>query len=278
MIRIERQRDLAIINPKFTGAGLQLKLEALLGSYATLGADIAFTGNIGDWTKTKPQLKGESFNKCAYCESDTAVVAHGDVEHFRPKSQYWWLALCIDNYVFSCQLCNQTYKSDKFPIAGTKLKAPVDIKKIGKSKAAIKKHAPLLCPDPTTATDAVVEKLWRKEKADLIHPYLEDPEPLLAWKPVVTNKEIWLVPPPTASDRAKRAVKSAIENLGLNREELLRARYGYYFYLMDYLDQWSNAAATDKAGRAVFVTNFCDPIRPYSGMCRYFAREAGFPI
>ena len=68
------------------------------------------------WKAAKPQLKLETGGKCAYCESPTDTVAHGDVEHFRPKSKYWWLAYCYDNYVYACQICNQVHKGDKFPI------------------------------------------------------------------------------------------------------------------------------------------------------------------
>ena len=39
------------------------------------------------WKKAKPQLLKESRGKCAYCETPTAVVAYGDVEHYRPKSK-----------------------------------------------------------------------------------------------------------------------------------------------------------------------------------------------
>jgi hypothetical protein len=46
-----------------------------------------FNSNV--WKVAKPQLKLESGSKCAYCESPTDSVAHGDVEHYRPKSKYW---------------------------------------------------------------------------------------------------------------------------------------------------------------------------------------------
>ena len=49
------------------------------------------------------------------------MVAYGDVEHFRPKSKYWWLAYCYENYLYSCQMCNQRYKKAEFPIFGPEL-------------------------------------------------------------------------------------------------------------------------------------------------------------
>ena len=58
----------------------------------------------GRWKEAKPQLLAETFGKCAYCEAPTHEVAFGDVEHYRPKSEYWWLAYNYDNYLASCQL------------------------------------------------------------------------------------------------------------------------------------------------------------------------------
>src|ERR1035441_7770925 len=40
------------------------------------------------WKAGKATLIADSHGKCAYCEAPTTVVAHGDVEHFRPKSVY----------------------------------------------------------------------------------------------------------------------------------------------------------------------------------------------
>ena len=76
------------------------------------------------WKPAKEQLKAEVHKKCAYCEAPVTVVAHGDVEHYRPKSEYWWLAYCYDNYLYSCQICNQVYKGNEFPIEGPRLQEP----------------------------------------------------------------------------------------------------------------------------------------------------------
>ena len=108
-------------------------------------------------------LKEEAHGKCCYCEADTATVAHGDVEHFRPKSRYWWLALCIDNYTYSCQICNQSYKGDEFPITGAKLLEPALPKKVPISAAARAKLAAKICPDPATVKDAELRTVWFKE-------------------------------------------------------------------------------------------------------------------
>lgn len=66
---------------------------------------------------------------CCYCESRVTNVAYGDIEHFRPKlgyrqdeddnfhkPGYFWLAYDWNNLLFSCQICNQKYKKNYFPL------------------------------------------------------------------------------------------------------------------------------------------------------------------
>ena len=112
MTRIERQRTAAAIPPAFRGAGRVAKsLELIQGRAA---GTLEFNATV--WKAAKAQLKRETGGKCAYCESPTDTVAHGDVEHYRPKSKYWWLAYCYDNYLYACQICNQVHKGDEFPV------------------------------------------------------------------------------------------------------------------------------------------------------------------
>ncbi len=53
---------------------------------------------------------------CAYCQGQLTPSDRGDVEHFRPKSAYWWLAYVFDNYLWSCMRCNRIRKGKKFPL------------------------------------------------------------------------------------------------------------------------------------------------------------------
>lgn len=53
---------------------------------------------------------------CAYCDRELPGNDRGDVEHFRPKSIYWWLAYSFDNYLLACSVCNSAYKGEKFPL------------------------------------------------------------------------------------------------------------------------------------------------------------------
>jgi hypothetical protein len=59
------------------------------------------------------------------------------VEHFRPKKAvledgqlrrpgYYWLAYTWENLLFSCQICNQRQKRNKFPIQGERATGPQD--------------------------------------------------------------------------------------------------------------------------------------------------------
>jgi hypothetical protein len=67
--------------------------------------------------------------KCCFCEAHVTHVAHGDVEHYRPKGGwmqkdgdkltqpgYYWLAFDYSNLYFSCQKCNQVFKKNYFPL------------------------------------------------------------------------------------------------------------------------------------------------------------------
>jgi len=60
----------------------------------------------------KDQLKRETNEKCAYCESKVTVVAYGDIEHVTPKSIKPELTFEWGNLTFACEKCNGN-KSDK---------------------------------------------------------------------------------------------------------------------------------------------------------------------
>jgi|GEM_PF-6389171 len=75
----------------------------------------------------KEALLNSHHGKCAFCESKVKYLAHGDVEHFRPKAGYeqgygfnldgyFWEAYAWENLYFSCQVCNQLHKKNKFPV------------------------------------------------------------------------------------------------------------------------------------------------------------------
>ncbi len=88
-----------------------------------------FSSKIYGHKTFKEALKKAQHDKCCFCEAKVAHVSHGDVEHFRPKAAYriqttgkltkpgyYWLAYDFSNLYFSCQICNQKYKENYFPI------------------------------------------------------------------------------------------------------------------------------------------------------------------
>jgi uncharacterized protein (TIGR02646 family) len=88
-----------------------------------------FAEDIYRHESVKAALRAAQHDKCAFCESKFSHVGYGDVEHFRPKAGYcqrdgsplrrpgyYWLAYEWDNLFFSCQLCNQRFKRNLFPL------------------------------------------------------------------------------------------------------------------------------------------------------------------
>ena len=78
----------------------------------------------------KNALLKAQHDKCCFCESKVTHVAYGDVEHYRPKAGcrqapgeplgrpgYYWLAYEWSNLMFCCQICNQRFKGNLFPLA-----------------------------------------------------------------------------------------------------------------------------------------------------------------
>lgn len=77
----------------------------------------------------KECLIAAQHGKCAFCEAKIGHISYGDIEHFRPKGGvrqtsssplktpgYYWLAYEWTNLLLSCQLCNQRFKANHFPL------------------------------------------------------------------------------------------------------------------------------------------------------------------
>jgi hypothetical protein len=89
-----------------------------------------FQSGIYGHASVKAVLQRAQYDKCCYCEGIFHGHAAGDVDHFRPKGYcqqgpkssryypgYYWLAYQWDNLLFSCQVCNRSYKRNLFPLA-----------------------------------------------------------------------------------------------------------------------------------------------------------------
>jgi uncharacterized protein (TIGR02646 family) len=88
-----------------------------------------FDSSIYAAREVKDALRDAQRNKCAFCESFIRHISYGDVEHFRPKGGYkqretdelkrpgyYWLAYEWTNLFYACQLCNQQFKRNLFPL------------------------------------------------------------------------------------------------------------------------------------------------------------------
>ena len=277
MTRIERLRTAAAIPPAFRGTGRVAKSLELIQKRAA--GTLEFNQTV--WKAAKPQLKRETGGKCAYCESPTDTVAHGDVEHFRPKSKYWWLAYCYDNYLYACQICNQVHKGDEFPVHASTGMWTGPTLPVPPTPAAFATLADILIPDPLdlNAGHALADFLVAAEgeKAGLVNPYVTDPDPLFKW---VADDVLKVVKVAAASNHvaSKRAFEAAEASYGLNREELKRNRwktYAEFLVMKDALKAFEAAAL-----EAALQQRIRDQIRamtnvdaPYAGMVRYFAKE-----
>jgi uncharacterized protein (TIGR02646 family) len=98
-------------------------------AYAKGDKKFDFDSDIYGHKTVKQTLMKAQHDKCCFCESKVTHVAYGDVAHFRPKAAvrqkskgplrrpgYYWLAYEWSNLFFSCQLCNQRYKENLFPL------------------------------------------------------------------------------------------------------------------------------------------------------------------
>lgn len=202
-----------------------------------------FNPDIYGHKTVKQALKDAQYDKCCFCESKVTHIAYGDVEHFRPKAAvrqktkdplgrpgYYWLAYEWSNLLFSCQLCNQRYKENLFP-----LKHPG--KRARSHKEDIEDEEPML-----------------------INPGHEDekPEKLISFR-----DEIAYAKAPIARG------KVTIEALGLNRDELVEERK-HHFDALQLIYHLANAdppkPETDMA--KAFIAKAIENSSRYASMVR----------
>jgi uncharacterized protein (TIGR02646 family) len=274
MIPLKRDRTSTAIHSNFVSPKRDtLNIELMTNQRSVLDGSISehdFDSNR--WKAAKDELKKDSHDKCAYCEAPTSVVAYGDVEHFRPKSVYWWLAYCYDNYLVSCQLCNQKFKGAKFPIAKTKLKPPVNIRKTT-TDSTISSRAPQLTPDPLDiAAVSHFEADHDAERPYLVNPYLDDPSDFYAWDVDDTLRRVSLIATPGLADGDKY-VKAAEEDLGLNRLELQELRYATLeiFRTFEVVLKDPGISATTRTRVANQILKMQEDNAPFAGMLRFLA-------
>ncbi|WP_099864914.1 hypothetical protein [Pararhizobium haloflavum] len=275
MIRLIRKRQASAFPNDFRGERLKEKHLDLVARYYTSiesGKPIAFAS--GKWKSAKTKVRADSAKKCAYCEASTSVVAHGDVEHFRPKSLYWWLAYDFDNYLFSCQICNQIYKKDFFPVTPENQRLPAPVMPAARpvNLADLAALSEALAIDGSLSDDGVVRQRWAAEDANLVHPYLEDPTTIFDYEADDSNAEVWVRP--GGHPKSARAYAAAESYLGLNREELRRDRYHHYSLLAIMKLAMLETEISQNTHIRILkeFERLADVRAPYAGMNRFFLR------
>lgn len=275
MISLVRTRSKQAIHPNFRGKKRkEFNRELLLQEQSLLQGLINERKFVSTrWKAAKKQLFIETKGKCAYCEANTQVVAHDDVEHYRPKSIYWWLAYCYENYLVSCAICNEVYKRDQFP---TKKDATVQGKNLSQiTDQELEILASVLNPDPFEEAEGLgfneFKEALQKEEALLINPYLDNPEDFFAYEADEVLREVSIVP---VHPGVKEFVEASVDIYGLNRPELLDLRFrvfaAYDVYRLTLEDEGINLQTRLRNKMAIEIMKQPDAL--FSGMIRYFDR------
>lgn len=139
MIRIRRRTsapDILLTKGKNKRRAHSRSYTANPDDYDSGARKFSFDRDLYAHDSVKDSLQRMQQDKCAFCESKVSHIAYGDVEHFRPKGGfrqhqddalgrpgYYWLAYEWENLLFSCQLCNQRFKKNLFPLADPALRA-----------------------------------------------------------------------------------------------------------------------------------------------------------
>ncbi|HEY0050938.1 MAG TPA: hypothetical protein VGB68_16715 [Pyrinomonadaceae bacterium] len=124
---------ISIKKPKTAPKVLQEKgkteSESLCQKYEDGEREFEFNSDIYGHKEVKEKLIKAQKEKCFLCESRVRHISYGDVEHFRPKAAYcqddademhkpgyYWLAYNWKNLFLACQICNQRFKKNLFPL------------------------------------------------------------------------------------------------------------------------------------------------------------------
>ena len=132
MIRINRPTrvpDVLKSKGKAKQRGMKAAFTRFENDYRVGIKKFKFDNAVYGHQTVKDSLRLAQNDKCFLCESKVSHIAHGDIEHFRPKAGYrqsdrdslhkpgyYWLAYEWENLFFSCQICNQRFKKNLFPL------------------------------------------------------------------------------------------------------------------------------------------------------------------
>jgi hypothetical protein len=241
MIRISKPHKA----PKVLTTKGKAKTKANIALTKTGSNNFDFDRQIYAHKSVKKALIDAQHDKCFLCESKISHIAYGDVEHFRPKAGYrqsassslqkpgyYWLAFEWSNLFFACQLCNQLFKKNLFPLADpqTRVTSPKD---------SLQKETPLFI-DPSSDDPE------------------DDPETLISFR-----EEI----PFPLNDNPRG--KTTIDQMGLKRRELNERRFEVYERLKTlYLVANKIPAIEESEAAAILLRKSVHDSAEYAGMIR----------
>lgn len=202
--------------------------------------------------RIKATLVSAFKGKCAFCDSSLRHISYGDIEHFRPKSVYWWLAADWKNFLLACPRCN-SFKRDKFPLASNSLKINYKI------------HS-------TFDEVETAEEPYRQ----LLNPYLDEPELIISYE---ENAE------PVIKLSASEKLNNSITVYDLNRIDLVQERFKVLKIVLDQINRTRSALnqynmianapspLLQKVSEQFFseldlLLSFLSPKQQYLGLCR----------
>ena len=283
MIRLSRIRTKNAIHHNFYGARKEAFEKELLFNERRIkrGEKENHEFRSYRWKPAKEQLFAETGNKCAYCEALISVVAFGDVEHYRPKSIYWWLAYCYDNYIAACQICNQRFKKDLFPIQNQRMRSPTITRNTTSGFIAV--QAGTIAPDPLNLwqVDNFI-CLHQQERPLLLNPYFDEPSDYFAWRADDVPREVEIINDTenlqveiivqSESSEIESIATASIEFYGLNRKELKGRRYEVYKYYDTYrrILEDDQISLETRQRTEDMIEKMKAPGASFSGMIRYF--------
>lgn len=183
------------------------------------------------------------------------------------------MAYTYYNYLFSCQICNQVYKSDNFPTLNNRLVGPEILTTTNNIELEGLIEPYILDPKDINTENSILglSKLNEQELPTLLNPYLKDPADWFEWEFDDNERSIRLRAKKN-NTTSKQFVETAIQYLGLNREELMNLRYETFSVFRTFRRTLNEV--TDNPSLYAEVQEQLEqmqqPSAVFSGMCVYF--------
>jgi hypothetical protein len=174
----------------------------------------------------------------------------------------------------SCTICNQKYKKDFFDVdaaATQPMQGPEILSTM--TDAQLDALAATLTVDPVDDALGMPLQTFKDqhaaEKARILNPYYDNPEDHLAYKPILANQEVLVVPLAPAD---KLIVKACEKLYGINRKELKKHRFQWYANYMTFRHTLTALTANTPIWQANKnrLAEMTQAFSPYVGMVRYF--------